>query len=383
MVENIDNNVDNIHKIKKSETPDKNSDEEKNIEQSQAITQEREEAKRKQREEAERLVQRNFDNANPINENIKPQQIEEESQWDNKKEIKHVEELVTKNNIEWIYKYLWLDIESINTIKQINSLKKAKRIADINDFLENEDEILEETQEKYEELHKKIMDNDFIKLIIKLFNQLERMNDNRMFGNIYKRFMHKKIKKNIIKIKERKKDLKKISKYLKKLKEYENWEYINFPNWISFELWKWPETINWTNIKIWENEFYIKTHIEKNWEYIKYVESLKKARELFEKKWIKIKYCKRCTRLANREFIEAYEKERQKRKEKEWANYEKSNRLKVLEQTESAVVSYKLEKDWESAIRFIDKDSDLYKFGTGEGKELFWEAEMWLDLDLL
>jgi hypothetical protein len=141
--------------------------------------------------------------------------------------------------------------------------------------------------------------------------------------------------------------------------------------------------INWTNIKIWENEFYIKTHIEKNWEYIKYVESLKKARELFEKKWIKIKYCKRCTRLANREFIEAYEKERQKRKEKEWANYEKSNRLKVLEQTESAVVSYKLEKDWESAIRFIDKDSDLYKFGTGEGKELFWEAEMWLDLDLL
>ena len=48
------------------------------------------------------------------------------------------------------------------------------------------------------------------------------MNDNRMFGNIYKRFMHKKIKKNIIKIKERKKDLKKISKYLKKLKEYEN-----------------------------------------------------------------------------------------------------------------------------------------------------------------
>jgi hypothetical protein len=113
-------------------------------------------------------------------------------------------------------------MESINTIKQINSLKKAKRMVNINDFLENEDEILEETQEKYEELHKKITDNDFIKLVIKLFNQLERMNDNRMFGNIYKRFMHKKIKKNIIKIKERKKDLKKISKYLKKLKEYEN-----------------------------------------------------------------------------------------------------------------------------------------------------------------
>ena len=382
MIENIDN-IDNIHKIKKSETPDKDFDEEKNQKEIQLLRQENKEAKRKQEEKAERLVQQNFDNASPINENIKPQQIEEESRWDNKKEIKYVEELVLKNNIEWIYKYLWLDIESINTIKQINSLKKAKRIANINDFLENEDEILEETQEKYEELHKKITDNDFIKLIIKLFNQLERMNDNRMFGNIYKRFMHKKIKKNIIKIKERKKDLKKISKYLKKLKEYENWEYINFPNWISFELWKWPETINWTNIKIWENEFYIKTHIEKNWEYIKYVESLKKARELFGKKWIKIKYCKRCTRLANREFIEAYEEERQKRKEKEWANYEKSNRLKVLEQTASAVVSYKLVGDWESAIRFIDKNSDLYKFGTGEGNELFWEAEMRLDLDLL
>ena len=382
MIENIDN-IDNIHKIKKSETPDKDFDEEKNQKEIQLLRQENKEEKRKQEEKAERLVQQNFDNASPINENIKPQQIEEESRWDNKKEIKYVEELVLKNNIEWIYKYLWLDIESINTIKQINSLKKAKRIANINDFLENEDEILEETQEKYEELHKKITDNDFIKLIIKLFNQLERMNDNRMFGNIYKRFMHKKIKKNIIKIKERKKDLKKISKYLKKLKEYENWEYINFPNWISFELWKWPETINWTNIKIWENEFYIKTHIEKNWEYIKYVESLKKARELFGKKWIKIKYCKRCTRLANREFIEAYEEERQKRKEKEWANYEKSNRLKVLEQTASAVVSYKLVGDWESAIRFIDKNSDLYKFGTGEGNELFWEAEMRLDLDLL
>jgi len=279
MVENIDNNIDNIHKIKKSETPNKDFDEEKNIEQSQAIIQEREEAKREQEEEAGRLFQQNFpDEASTINGNIESQPIKNESQWDDKKEIKHVEELVSKNNIEWIYKYLWLDIESINTIKQINSLKKAKRIANINDFLENEDEILEETQEKYEELHKKITDNDFIKLIIKLFNQLERMNDNRMFGNIYKRFMHKKIKKNIIKIKEREKDLKKISKYLKKLKEYENWEYINFPNWISFELWKWPETINWTNIKIWENEFYIKTHIEKNWEYIKYVESLKKYR---------------------------------------------------------------------------------------------------------
>ncbi len=393
MVENIVNNIDDKHEIK-SETPDENFDEGKNKKQIQAITQEREKAEREQREESLRLFQQNFDNASTLNGNIGSQPIENESQWNKKdEEINHVKELVSKNDIEWICKYLWLDIELINTIKKIDSLKKTKRIADIADFLENEDEILEETQEKYEELHKKIMDNDFIKLIIKLFNQLERMNDNRMFGNIYKRFMHKKIKKNIIKIKERKKDLKKISKYLKKLNKYENWEYIDFPNWISFELWKWPETINWTNIKIWENEFYIKTHIEKNWKnkktkYIEYFDSLKKARKLFEKKWIQLKYCKRHTRLANREFIEAYEKERQKRKEKEWANYEKSNILKVLEQTEYAVISEKAEEvnqeePNKNSIRFINKDSDLYKFATGEGKELFHRTEMRLDLDLL
>lgn len=398
MVENIGNNIDDKHEIDKSKTPDKDFDEEKNIEQGQAITHERNKAKREQEEEAGRLFQQNFpDEASTISGNIESQPIKNESQWDDKKEIKHVEELVSKNNIEWIYKYLWLDIESINTIKKINSLKKTKKISDIDDFLKNENKILKETQEKYEELHKKIMnirnwnnnwqEYNFLKLVLKVFNQLERMDDNRIFGHMYKKLMHKKITKSIIKIKnvakdERKKNLKQVSKYLKKLNKYENWEYINFPNWISFELWKWPEMISWTNIKIWENEFYIKTHIEKNWEYIKYVESLKKARELFEKKWIKIKYCKRCTRLANREFIKAYEEKRKGRKKEGW-NYEKSNRLKVLEQTESAAVSYKLEKDWKSAIRFIDKDSDLYKFGTGEGKELFWEAEMWLDLDLL
>ena len=399
MVENIDNNIDDKHEIDKFETPDKDFDEEKNQKEIQLLRQENKEAKRKQEEKAKMLFQQNFqNNTNTINGNIKPQQTEKESQWDEKdKEINYVEELVSKNNIEWIYKYLWLDIESINTIKKINSLKKTKKISDIDDFLKNENKILKETQEKYEELHKKIMnirnwnnnwqEYNFLKLVLKVFNQLERMDDNRIFGHMYKKLMHKKITKNIIKIKnvakdERKKNLKQVSKYLKKVNKYENWEYINFPNWISFELWKWPEMISWTNIKIWENEFYIKTHIEKNWEYIKYVESLKKARELFEKKWIKIKYCKRCTRLTNRGFIKAYEEKRKGRKKEGW-NYEKSNRLKVLEQTESAVVSYKLEKDWESAIRFIDKDSDLYKFGTGEGKELFWEAEMWLDLDLL
>jgi hypothetical protein len=81
MVENIDNNIDNIHKIKKSETPNKDFDEEKNIEQSQAIIQEREEAKREQEEEAGRLFQQNFpDEASTINGNIESQPIKNESQ---------------------------------------------------------------------------------------------------------------------------------------------------------------------------------------------------------------------------------------------------------------------------------------------------------------
>ena len=89
MVENIGNNIDDKHEIDKFETPDKDFDEEKNQKEIQLLRQENKEAKRKQEEKAKMLFQQNFqNNANTINGNIKPQQTEKESQWDEKdKEI--------------------------------------------------------------------------------------------------------------------------------------------------------------------------------------------------------------------------------------------------------------------------------------------------------
>lgn len=334
-------------------------------------------------------------------------------------ETKYIKGLIFKNNIEWIVKYIWFDKKILDKIKPINiwkikakdllddnlakeieSLNKAKKISEVDSFLGNENGIIEETQKEYESLHKKMRkikewkDNSqgyiFLNLLKKLFKELKILkNSNRLFGHMYKNLMYKKITKNIIEAKDAVKEKRKwIAKNLKKLKEYERWEYINFPNWITFELWKWPENIPWTEINIWENEFYIKTHIEKNkkekkTKYIEYVDSLKKARALFEKKWIKIQYCKRQTWLVNREFIEAYELQRKKRKEIEWSKYEKSNRLKVLEQTEKAIVSYRKKKEGKSPIKFIDEKQDRNLFEFAQNNDNFCEAEMWLDLNLL
>jgi hypothetical protein len=81
MVENIGNNIDDKYEIDKSKTPDKDFDEEKNIEQGQAITHERNKAKREQEEEAGRLFQQNFpDEASTISGNFESQPIKNESQ---------------------------------------------------------------------------------------------------------------------------------------------------------------------------------------------------------------------------------------------------------------------------------------------------------------
>lgn len=191
-----------------------------------------------------------------------------------------------------------------------------------------------------------------------------------------------KYKKNICGFRDK---YKKLFKNIKKLQKYEKWEFINFPNWLSFELCKWK--IAWWNIV----DYYIQTHVKKDTEYyIEYVDSLLNMRELFKSKWINIKYWHRETWLANRKFIEAYEKIRKERKESEWKAYEKSNILKVLEQTEQAVICEKpkeinRDKLDKNPIRFLKKGSDLYNFAIGEWKEtrLFHETEMWLDLDKL
>lgn len=416
MVENLHNDID--HPSSKSEILDEHFDEELKQEQRQELEQEKEKWRRDQHKKANELAQQL--NQNEIKkQNDIPQQTKDSSQengkrkWNEKEITKYVGKLIKQNDFKWIFDYLWLDVKLLDTsnkvktrdildkslIKELELQSEPKDLRNVDKFLNNEDNILNETQEKYEDLYKKIMKikewNDdwqwliFLDLLNKLFKQIRILNNNKISGFLYKSLMHKKIIRNIIEIKYvlkvKRKDF---SKYLKRLNEYENWEYINFPNWITFELWKWPETIYWTNINIWENEFYIKTHIEKSWKnkktkYNEYVDSLIKARKLFEKKWIKLKYCKRHTRLANKEFIKKYEEERKKRKEREWVKYEKSNRLKVLEQTENAIISYRHERYGRSPIRFINKNEDRNLFEFVQNNDNFCEAEMWLDIDKL
>ena len=414
MFENLHNDID--HPSSKSEILDEHFDEEENQRQRQALEQERKQWKSVQLKQASSLMQKLQQNNqekpnNTVQEVQNSFQESEKKKWNKKNTIKYLRKLIKNNDIKWIFAYLWLntklmdtsekimtkDILDENLINEMESLSEPKNLANIDNFLSNEDDILNETQMKYESLYEKIMKikewNDdwrgsiFGDLLNKLLEQVKKLNNSKWF--LYKKLIRKEIIKSIIEIKYvikvKRKDF---SKYLRQLDEYENWEYIDFPNWITFELWKWPEKIYWTNINIWENEFYIKTDIGKNWrnkktKYIEYVDSLKKARKLFEKKWIKLRYCQRCTWLANREFIEAYEKERQKRKAKEWIAYEKTNRLKVLEQTEDAVISYRHSTEWKSPIRFIDKDENWDLFEFAQKNKYFGEAEMWLDLDKL
>ena len=365
-------------------------------------------------------------NPEPVPQQTNETQVKKNKEWEKAKEDKEdkIEKLVRENDVKWILKYLWLDKNIINIWEQIktrdfigqNLLNELEAITypkdilkDISEdkddfkFLEHETDTISETQNEYIKLYHKLMkikewEDDwpgyiFMNLLKKVFKELRKLkNTNKVFGYLYKNLMCKKITKDIVELKHaletKRKDM---GKYLKKYHEYEKWEYVNFPNWINFQIWKWPEKIpwkDWKDIEIWDNEFYIKTHIEVNREnketrYIEYVKSLITARKLFEKKYWKIKYCKRCTRLANREFIKEYEKERKKRKEKDWIKYEKSNRLKVLEQTENAVISYRHERYGKSPIRFINKDKDKHLFEFAQKSNNFCEAEMWLDIDKL
>ena len=269
------------------------------------------------------------------------------------------------DNDEILAEFLDLDKDSIEYINHIKNDWKPKDISNELAFL-NDSQRIAQTQKEYNWLFKKVK-NELIDFIFEIDNITNNWWD---------------IKNYISKLKDK---YKKLFKNIKKLQKYEKWEFINFPNWITFELCQHSESNIPNNINLWENDYFIKTHIEKGSEhYIEYVNSLLIARKLFKSKWINIKYCRRETWLANRKFIEAYEKIRRSRKAKEWKDYKKTNRLKVLEQTENAVI-YEEVKTNSDPIRFIDenKNSDLYNFATGDGKELFHETIMRLDLDKL
>ena len=341
----------------------------------------------------------------------------EKDEWKaEKEEKKYVEYMVTNSNIEWILKYIWfndkwildqtlplktIDFLNYNTKKEIEELKPIKDISENSIFQVNSNEtwIIKETKKEYNRIHEKLTsikewkDTTFNKKLLhsinKLFKELKLLKKNSFISKLYRKRKSEKLINDIIHVKNEIKEqdmkgkLKKVEKHIRRIKQYERWEYINFPNWINFELMRWP-TEEW-NVKIWENEYYIRSHVETDngnnkVKYIEYVDTLKKAREFLKKNNINIRYCRRCTRLANRKFIEAYE---EKRKIIKWKNYTKTNRLKVLEQTENAVIFERIENDGKPPIRFIEEGSDLYDFATGEGKELFHESIMWLDLDKL
>lgn len=278
--------------------------------------------------------------------------------WDNDENLAEFWDLV-KNSIEYInYLKDWWKPKDIS--KELAFLNDSQRIT--------------HTKKEYKWLFEKVWKElNQIDIIKEIYNI-----DNQWWDT----------KKNICDFRDK---YKKLFKNIKKLQKYEKWEFINFPNWLSFELCKWK--IAWWNIV----DYYIQTHVKKDTEYyIEYVDSLLNMRELFKSKWINIKYWHRETWLANRKFIEEYEKIRKERKESEWKAYEKSNILKVLEQTKQAVIFEKEKKikknkkDNEQGkksingpIRFIKENTDLHDFATGKGKDLFYEREMWLDLDKL
>ena len=262
-----------------------------------------------------------------------------------------------KKNAEKLQKFYDLYLDTILAIK---SLKKSENISQILKFLNNP-QYEEKTKKCYEKLFEKLNENS--KILDDVEEKIKKQNIEELLS----------LKKKI--------DELKLIKYYQKLKKYEKWEFINLPNWLSYEVCiKNEEEKYWKSIPVplWENEYFIKTHVDEDASYTEYVSSLLEIKKLLENKWIKIKYCKRNTRLANRDFIVAYEAERKKRK---WNEYKKSSRLKVLEDTERAEISYKIHEDSDPS-RFIREGSDLWNYIISH-KESFKEAEMRLDLDKL
>ena len=416
MIENPDSSNDNI--IINKETESIWFDSEKNESQHKRHQAKIEESRDKQKEVAVQLTQQLDEGQQGQQvQNTDTPELEKGKKGSEKDEYNHIKKMVLKNDIEWILNHIWFNsneilrgkgqIKTIDIInkelkQKISSLWEPKNLQENSIFIKNnnETEIINETQNGYNQLYKKFIKikewNDnllwpiFLKLVKNLSKEIAILEKNNIYSKLYKKIMSNKIVKNILELKKAIKNKNHdLEKNIKRLKKYENWEYIVFPKWFIYELNKWP--IKEWSIIIWENEFYVSTHIEKNsknkrTEYIKYVDSLKKARKFFKKNDIDIKYCRRCTRLANRKFIEAFEEQRKKIM---WKKYKKSNILQVLEQTEKAVIfkedkEIKKDKPNTNPIRFIDKSKkDLYKFATGDGKDLFHECVMWLDLDKL
>ncbi len=266
--------------------------------------------------------------------------------------------LNNKDAFEILLKKLWLDKSAL--------LNSSTNILQKLEFLVDED-IKKETLNYYESCHSQII-NKLIDIIIESSN----IDENQ---------------------------IEKIKELIGKIKKYGNWEFIDFPNWISFELCKKSE-LKGQDIPdvviLWENEYFLVTHIEKRnhekktryWEYVDSLLEMKKI--LKDRKWIDVKYCCRFTWLVNRCFVEGFEEYRKLQKEKTWKKYKEGSIIKVIKKTAHAIVWKPQFKGW--GERFVQSskslqkyiESDIYKDNCKKNSNAkFGETIVWLDLDKL
>lgn len=303
---------------------------------------------------------------NTNTEDIKQSRVEQENEakkltqkylnWDTE-DTKHLTRLLKQWDTMKVYsEFFKIDEKFKLAIENLKEPQTQKVYASLQFLMPDHRDYIDETQKEYQNL----------------FNKVKNFNQNNILKVIEE--------KDINKIVDLKNQSKKLKSRLKKLKKYEKWEFINLPNWLSYEFCKKNEEDsipNWINL--WENDYFIKPHVSENYDL--FIDSLLEIKQILKKnKWINIKYCKTTSWLMNIKFLRWYF----------WD--QKPNIIKIFEQMEPACISFKLDEKNNAAsqknphknpLRFIKQPSKLYDYITNGHEDQFCEAEMWLDLDKL
>lgn len=303
---------------------------------------------------------------NTNTEDIKQSRVEQENEakkltqeylnWDTE-DTKHLTRLLKQWDTMKVYsEFFKIDEKFKLAIENLKEPQTQKLYTSLQFLMPEHRDYINETQKKYQDL----------------FNKVKKFNQDNLLRIIEENDTDK-----IIDLKNQSKKLK---SWLKKLKKYEKWEFINLPNWLSYEFCKKNEEDsipNWINL--WENDYFIKPHVSENYDL--FIGSLLEIKQLLKKnKWINIKYCKATSWLMNIEFLRWYF----------WD--QKPNIIRIFEQMEPARISFKIDEKNNAAtqknphknpLRFIKQPSKLYDYIKDGHEEQFCEAEMWLDLDRL
>ena len=327
-----------------------------------------EQANKTEKENPMEIHFKNFsiEELNTNTEDIKQSRVEQENEakkltqkylnWDTE-DVKHLTRLLKQWDTMKVYsEFFKIDEKFKLAIENLKEPQTQKVYASLQFLMPDHRDYIDETQKEYQNL----------------FNKVKNFNQNNILKVIEE--------KDINKIVDLKNQSKKLKSRLKKLKKYEKWEFINLPNWLSYEFCKKNEEDsipNWINL--WENDYFIKPHVSENYDL--FIGSLLEIKQLLKKnKWINIKYCKATSWLMNIEFLRWYF----------WD--QKPNIIRIFEQMEPACISFKIDEKNNAAtqknphknpLRFIEQPSKLYDYIKDGHEEQFCEAEMWLDLDRL